>query len=209
MAGFANKPDAAQRTYSTTIRFLLASMLPVTLTAVILADPLLQLWLGAEFAKNGAPILQILAIGVLINTLAQAPANLIQSTGNPKWMAILHVIELPIFLITIWWLTSKYGTIGTALSWTGRMALDSLMLFAIVKKNLSKMDMPRQWFIYCILLIAITLSPVLAQTTTPEKIIHWATAMTLLAPFTWKFILTSEDRLTILSIPKIRARLSS
>lgn len=90
----------------------------------------LTLWLGAEYADQGALALQILAIGVLINGLAYVPFGLLQSMGRPDLPARFHLLELPIQLGLAWFLVSVWGIPGAALAWTLRVALDAALLYA-------------------------------------------------------------------------------
>lgn len=107
-------------------------VLPIAATLAIFANDLLSIWLGAEFAKESTFVLQIFAIGIFINCLAHVPLTWLQSAGFFKTPAILHCIELPIFLFALWLLTKHFGLTGAALAWLLRMTGDSLALFALV-----------------------------------------------------------------------------
>ncbi len=50
---------------------------------------------------------------------------MIQAAGNPRWMAQLHLCELPVFLFALWWFTNRYGIIGTAIASALRYSLDA------------------------------------------------------------------------------------
>lgn len=49
----------------------------------------LMLWLGSEFADNSTLVLQLLAVGVFINSLAHVPSGLEQGAGRPDLTAKL------------------------------------------------------------------------------------------------------------------------
>jgi O-antigen/teichoic acid export membrane protein len=108
----------------------------MVLLVVVLAQDGLRLWLGAEFAQHSARVLQWLAVGVFINSLAFIPFAVIQGIGKPDLTAKLHTIELPMYLVALWWLTKAYGIEGAAIAWTGRVAADALILFAMAKRFL-------------------------------------------------------------------------
>ena len=95
---------------------------------VFFARPLLTLWLGARFAAEGAPVLQILAVGVLINSLALVPYNLLQGIGRPDLTAKFHLLEVPLHMGLAWFLVTKFGLAGAALAWAVRVSLDFLLL---------------------------------------------------------------------------------
>jgi O-antigen/teichoic acid export membrane protein len=104
-------------------------LFPVLLLVTAFAHEGLRLWLGDEFARHGAPVLQWLAVGVFINGIAQVFATYIQGIGRPDLTATLHLIELPIYLPLLWWAIHQFGIVGAAIAWTGRVALDGALLF--------------------------------------------------------------------------------
>jgi O-antigen/teichoic acid export membrane protein len=126
----------ASRLFRRGVAYTFALMFPVVLAVVTLADPGLNAWLGAEFARNSAVILQILAVGVLINSLAHLPFGLIQADGRPDLTAKLHLIELPIYLLALWFFLNTMGIVGAAVAWTLRVTVDTIVLFVMAKPRL-------------------------------------------------------------------------
>ena len=122
--------------YSRTVKYLFLILFPLILLVVAFAHDGLALWLGAEFAHNSARVLQWLAVGMFINCLAWAPVAVIQGVGRPDLTAKLHILELPVYLIALFWLTKVLGIEGAAIAWTGRVAVDALVLFVIAKRFL-------------------------------------------------------------------------
>jgi len=128
--------------YRRSVKYLLLVLFPMVLLVVVLAQDGLRLWLGAEFAQHSARVLQWLAVGVFINSLAFIPIAVIQGVGKPDLTAKLHMIELPVYLIALWSLTKAHGIEGAAIAWTGRVAADALVLFAMAKRFLQVDDSP-------------------------------------------------------------------
>ena len=93
----------------------------------------ITLWLGAEFADNSSFVLQWLAVGVFINSIAQIPFALVQGAGRPDLTAKMHLIELPFYVLTLWWLLGVYGIKGAAIAWVVRTIIDALILFVMVR----------------------------------------------------------------------------
>ncbi len=106
-------------------------LFPLILIIVALAREGLEFWVGREFAINSTRVLQWLAVGVLINGLAQIPFAFIQANGRPEVIAKLHLIELPLYLLCLWWLLSRYGIEGAAIAWTLRVVADAALLLAV------------------------------------------------------------------------------
>jgi O-antigen/teichoic acid export membrane protein len=115
--------------YDQSIRFILFMLAPVTLGIIVLAEPLLTLWLGREFAVHSTLVLQILAVGIYVNSASQVPYTAIQAIGRPDITAKLHILELPFYMVAIVFLIIKMGIIGAALAWLLRVLIDTLLLF--------------------------------------------------------------------------------
>jgi O-antigen/teichoic acid export membrane protein len=107
---------------------------PSTIIAVLFAHDVLRIWLGASFASASSTVLQILAVGVLINGLAHVPSAMLQASGRPDLTAKLHLVELPAYTGLVWWLTSRYGIQGTAVAWAVRVGADAVLLFFLASK---------------------------------------------------------------------------
>jgi O-antigen/teichoic acid export membrane protein len=113
------------------IRYVFLSVFPIVTLIVLFAGKGLRWWLNAEFAQNSTHVLQWLAVGVLFNSLAQIPFVLLQGAGRPDITARIHLIELPCYLLALWFLVSKAGINGAAMAWCARSMLDAGLLFAM------------------------------------------------------------------------------
>jgi O-antigen/teichoic acid export membrane protein len=134
-AGVAVKsPERLPMLLGRTLRYTLMILLPITVAVVALAYPGLHAWLGPEFALNSTAVLQWLALGVLANSLAAMPYALIQGIGRPDLTAKLHLAELPVYLMLLWWLLHAYGITGAAVAWTVRASIDCLLLLVIARQ---------------------------------------------------------------------------
>jgi O-antigen/teichoic acid export membrane protein len=107
---------------------ILATLGPVVVVCILGAQWGLALWISPEFSAGSAGVLRILAVGVLLNALAMVPFTMIQGMGRPDWTAILHIVELPIYLGMLWMLIRVDGIRGAALAWTLRVAIDAVVL---------------------------------------------------------------------------------
>lgn len=114
---------------SRSVKYVLLSAGPVAVVIWLFAGEMLQIWLGADFARESTAAMQILALGVLINSLGQTPFAFLQGVGRPDLPAKFHLIELPIYIALAWVLVSRYGIAGAAWAWSLRVALDALLLF--------------------------------------------------------------------------------
>jgi O-antigen/teichoic acid export membrane protein len=106
-------------------------MLPLALLVRMFSREVLTLWLGAQFASRSFLVLEWLAVGVLINSLAHVPSSMIQAIGRPEVNAKIHLLELPLYLALAWWMISHYGIVGAAIAWAGRVTVDAICFFAV------------------------------------------------------------------------------
>jgi O-antigen/teichoic acid export membrane protein len=118
------------------VRAVFLVMFPAILVVVTLAHEGLSLWLGAEFAANSARVLQWLAVGVFINSLGQVPYAVVQGIGRPDITGKLHLLELPFYLLAIWWLGRTHGIEGVAIAWALRATVDTTLLFIATRRFL-------------------------------------------------------------------------
>src|SRR5262249_58703055 len=106
-------------------------LFPIALACVVLAQDGLTVWLGSDLAANSTRVLQWLAVGVFLNSLAQVPFALLQAAGRPNVTAALHLVELPLYLVGVVWLLQAYGVDGAAIAWTARVGVDAVCLFGL------------------------------------------------------------------------------
>ena len=114
---------------------LFLALFPVMLGLGVMAGPVLERWVGPEFASHGAAPMLAFCLGVLINSLAQVPFASIQARGRAHAAAMLHLVELPLFVLAVWLCTLYWGVTGAAIAWTARMAIDYAALRLIAEAD--------------------------------------------------------------------------
>ena len=92
------------------------------------AHDILELWLGSSFAQESALVLQILAVGILINSAVQVQYAFLQALGRPDLTAKFHLIQLPLHGLVLWCLVSSWGIPGAALAQSIRLSVEALLL---------------------------------------------------------------------------------
>jgi len=115
--------------FARSIKYILLALGPVVLLIGLFAREGLQIWLGPDFASESTAALQILGVGVLINSLAQVPFALLQGVGRPDLPAKFHLLELPLYVGVAWLMICRWGIAGAAGAWTLRVTLDAALLF--------------------------------------------------------------------------------
>ena len=135
-ASFAQDHERTATLFRRCAKSLFLVLFPVMLCTVALAQDGLKVWLGAEFAQHSFRVLQILAVGVFINSLSYVPFTFLQGVGRPDLTATLHLIELPLYVGLLWWLIRTRGIEGAAIAWTTRVVIDALLLYMLSKRFL-------------------------------------------------------------------------
>jgi len=130
----------AANTYKSNYKRVTIVMFYLCLLVAVLAYPSLAWWISSEFAQNALPIVLILSIGIWLNSMASVPYTLIHAMGNPKITALFHLAELVLYILILWWLTSRYGLVGAAIAWVGRVALDLILLHFEANKILRNIN---------------------------------------------------------------------
>lgn len=106
-----------------------ALIVPALLVIYFFGEAILDVWLGAEYARKSYVVFWVIVLGVLANSLASVPYNIIQAAGGSKVTAILHVVEAPFYLGLIFYVMEHgFGIEGVAWVWVGRCVMDWLAL---------------------------------------------------------------------------------
>ena len=188
------------RLYARSVKLSLLAMGPLTALIVVFAPQILRLWLGQDFAAKGTLAMQILALGVLINSLAVVPFSLIQGVGRPDLSAKFHLLELPIYAVLAWSLIGSMGIAGAALAWTLRFTLDAILHFgAAAKLRLVPLGALTQDTLLRsmmgVFVFGLVLAPaVLLAGALPRQILLATLLVASYGFATWSFFLDSSER---------------
>ena len=128
-----SNPDKIDATFRIWLLRVAAIMFLITASLIIILPIILPMWIGPKLPVDSIKIGQILCLGIFINSLGSMYFALLHAYGRADITAKLHLIELPIFLISLYFMITNYGTTGAAYAWVGRMFFDTTLLFAIYK----------------------------------------------------------------------------
>jgi O-antigen/teichoic acid export membrane protein len=132
----AMTPQAAAPHFRRHYRRVAVWMFVVCALVALGAYPAMAWWLSDDFARQAFPIVLVLALGVWLNATAFVPYTLLHANGNTRLTALFHLFELCLYLIALFLLTPRFGLVGAAIVWTGRVALDLLLLHNAANKLL-------------------------------------------------------------------------
>lgn len=116
--------------------WLLAILIvPAVIVGAVLAHWALEYWLGYDFAVQSTVVLQILIVGVGINALTNIPYTVLQSYGNTRAIALIHLAEFPLYAVLLYGLTLNYGVEGSAFAWSARALVDFVLMRWVMRRT--------------------------------------------------------------------------
>jgi O-antigen/teichoic acid export membrane protein len=196
-----NNQDRATSLYENGVGSTFVILFPFILVTIVLAPEGLRFWLGADFARHSAVILQILAIGVFANSLANMPYALLQASGRPDLTAKLHLVELPCYACLLYLAIRMRGIEGAAAAWTFRLCAEAAILF-IFCRSIVKRPLAPRLTVTIVVGTAALLTAYIVQGI-HFKILFLVVVLSAFACVTWCWTLTDFQRLRLRSWLKI------
>ena len=128
-------PARAAELMEQAARVTLLALLPVAIVLAAFAEPGLRAWIGPAFSPDAGPVLRWLTVAVYVNAVAQVPYSVLQGGVDARGPALLHLIELPLYLALLFWLATTVGIRGVAIAWFVRMSLDGIALWVMLYRR--------------------------------------------------------------------------
>jgi O-antigen/teichoic acid export membrane protein len=122
------KPERLASLLAHSMKWMLLTLGPAVVVITAFAGDILEIWIGAEFAQESAFPLQILAVGILINSMVHVQYAMIQGLGRPDITAKIHLLQLPLHIFLVWGLVDLWGISGAALAQSIRLSVEALLL---------------------------------------------------------------------------------
>jgi len=95
---------------------------------------LLEAWVGEHITQDSVLVGQILCIGVFLNSIGSMYYSYLHANGRTRETALLHLFELPVFIILLYVLIGGYGVVGAAIAWNIRVLIDLIGLVVFYLK---------------------------------------------------------------------------
>lgn len=190
------------------IKYIFISIFPAVILIICFAHEGLSFWINADFADKGSTIMQLLAAGVFVNSLAQVPFALIAGIGRPDITSKFHLAELPIYLLLVFVFIQTNGVIGLAIAWLIRVTIDNLLLFYATKKLLPEFKDIRIYYLsltvslFVFLLVSFKLSVTV-------KLLYVVTIYLVFVYIVWNKMLSQDERSYLPKLFNLRKAVSS
>lgn len=200
-ANDTNNPEIAKNLFNKSVKFTFLTLFPMVFVLMVFSFDAMNIWLGNKFANESFLVLQILAIGVLVNALAYIPFNYLQGIGKPKIPAILNLIEFPLYIILLWLFIKRWGINGAALIWTIRIIFDAGILFLISHQNFKIQHNKKLTFIILLSTFS-TIIITLLSLSILAKIVISIIFLLIFAITIWKYLLSIDEKKFFMLIVK-------
>ena len=109
-----------------------------SLFIVVFGYPFMKIWINEVFADKSKYVIIFITAGVFINGLAYLPYTYMQSCGLPKQVALLHLLEVLIFIPTLMIMIKFAGITGASIAWFFRALVDYLFLEFMTNKKMGQ-----------------------------------------------------------------------
>ena len=120
-----------------------AGLMAVVCTALALLLPVfLPMWIKTNLKPESILVGQVLCLGIFSHGLGSLFYALLHAKGRAEVTAKLHLIELPVFLLILFFLINQFGVIGAAWASVARMIFDSVAL-VYSSSNLFRLSNPK------------------------------------------------------------------
>lgn len=192
-ANYQLNTDHAIKLFSRGLRFIFIFLYPIVFFLVTFANEGITIWLGNSFADKSTIVLQLLALGVLLNGVAYIPFTFLQGIGKPEIPAIINLIELPFYLGAMIYSISEFGIYGAAFVWCFRVLIDLIILLIFTTRTMNtKFEIKHQYLFFIIALLFLLLSFFMDEMII--KVVYSIIVMFAFAIITWQFVLDFEEK---------------
>ena len=117
-------------------KYLTILFVPILFVGFVWGGSVLAVWIGPDFAADATVPLQVLTVGYTVALLAPISGSLLDGAGRPDVLPMIYAVEVPINLVAVYVLTSQFGIVGAAWSFTIRALIETLAVWLMVYRVL-------------------------------------------------------------------------
>jgi O-antigen/teichoic acid export membrane protein len=126
---------AARVQFDRWLKIIACAMAIVTALVAWWLPALLNAWIGGALPAEAASVGRWLCLGVWINAIGSMYFAWLHAQGRIRATALLHLVELPLYLVVLVVLLHQVGVTGAALAWVLRVGLDSVILAWLARRQ--------------------------------------------------------------------------
>ena len=128
---FAVAPAVITALFERALKLVAFVLYPACAMVVAFAPQIMSVWIGPQYAAQSAVVLQILAVGAFVTGLSWIPLALLHGADRPDLAAKIHLVDFPLYALAMWIFVGRFGLAGAAFTWSGRLLIENLVLFAM------------------------------------------------------------------------------
>jgi O-antigen/teichoic acid export membrane protein len=121
-------------------RLSLATVLPIALVLIVLADPLIRAWIRKPEIMAAVPVIQILALAVALRVGNATSTTLLKGAGHIRRVAFVNIGSGLVNLVLSALLIGPFGLVGVAVGTVIPVALSSI--FILFPMACRRVDLP-------------------------------------------------------------------
>jgi O-antigen/teichoic acid export membrane protein len=198
-ATFSSDRDHLMHLYDRALRTVVLLIFPMVLVAIALAPEGMRVWMGGVMPPESAVVLQWLALGVFINSIAHVPFAALQSAGRPDLIAKLHMAELPLYAASILFFARSFGLVGVAIAWTLRVTIDAIALMLATRRTLQLPMLPQLGTAWTLPLMLAALLGAAFPMSTAMRVAYVTVIGGVFVATAWRGLLSAPERDALLS----------
>lgn len=189
--------ERLQTLYQIGFRLNFVWLVPAVILLIPVSGEFFERWAGPEYRVHSTAPFLILLVGIAINMLAYVPSSSLMASGKTNLLAVLYWFELIPYLGVTWILTTSFGIVGAALSWSIRVAVDLGFQIRLARRyaGVSSIGLNPRDIILAVCLIATTLTSVVLF---PGSVILTLSAavvaIIIFGTYVWRRLLTRSEK---------------
>lgn len=191
-------PAAARRLFLLGVKSVVVIVAPIALLISAFAEELLTLWLGEAYGRASTTLLQVFAVGVLINAFSFVTLAFVQAAGKPDWVPKLFMCELPLYVPALYWAIDAWELTGAVAVWLAKIVVDFLFLMWACTRLMPELSRPmRSAGPGFMLLFGAFVPLTLGDFALMTRAILAATGVGLLLLVSWTHLIDAHERAMI------------
>ena len=128
-------PSELRRGFVDVLSVILLVTVPAGFGIAVLAEPLVQVLLGAKWV-DVIPLIQVLAIFGILRASMSNTGSVYLALGRPKILTWLVLLYLAVLLPGLYWLVREHGAYGAAIAALLAATIQTPVAFAVVMRQL-------------------------------------------------------------------------
>ena len=201
-ATFINQPDLSKKFFLKGNKFVFIFLYPIVLIIITFAYEGMNIWLGSRFAEESTLVLQLLVLGVLLNSFAYLPFTFLQGIGRPDIPAKINLVELPFYLFVMWFAIKQFGINGAALVWFSLNFINAIIQFFIVNKIIAANFKFNIRNLSTLVLVLSLIAPFVLSNLLFKVILSFGILLFFII-ITWRYFLLADEKLFLMSKIKL------